>query len=187
MDVYTRRHFGSSQSSVPIKLTCRCEGCGQAMEHTTSRFEDHPHDDKVVSLQECVILQLEQWKIDTRKDIQDMVMEQYRQIWRRCQAELAALRGELQRVKEDSQGEGVGVHVGAGSSNKHNFVNVVTQGGWQQAVSINEASSRHHRDAGQAAFDQMINSFDYASQLFNRSAVEDFPKACQNDRKVITK
>ena len=157
---------------------------------TTSRFEDHPPLDKVESLQERVDLQLEQWKIDMKKDIQDMVMEQNRQIWVRCQAELAALREELQRVKGDRQGEGVGVHVGASSSNNGKVVSVVSKGGWQQAVNINAASSScdyvgiNHREAGQAAFDQMIKidrGLDYASQLCNRSAVEDFPEACQNE------
>ena len=157
------------------------------MRLTTSRFEDHPPLDRVESLQERVDLQLEQWKIDLKKDIQDMAMEQNRQIRVWCQTELAALREELQKVKGDRQGEGVGVHVGASSSNNGKVVSVVSQGGWQQAVNINAASSScdyvgiNHREAGQAAFDQMINSFDYASQLFNRSAVEDFPEACQNE------
>ena len=137
------------------------------MEHSTNRFEEHHSLDKVESLQERVNLQLEQWKIDMKKDIQDMVMEQNRQIWLRCQAELAALREELIEI-----------------------VSVVFQGGWQQAVNVNAASSSgdyvgiNHREAGQAAFDQMIKidrGLDYASQLCNRSAVEDFPEACQNE------
>ena len=82
------------------------------MEHFTSRFEDHHRLDKVESLQERVNLQLEQWKIDMKRDIQDMVMEQNRQIWLLCQAELAALREEFQGVKGDKQGEVVGAHVG---------------------------------------------------------------------------
>ena len=160
------------------------------MRLTTSRFEDHPPLDKVESLQERVDLQLEQWKIDMKKDIQDMVMEQNRQIWVRCQAELAALREELQRVKGDRQGEGVGVHVGASSSNNGKVVSVVSQGGWQQAVNINAASSScdyvgiNHREAGQAAFDHMIKidrGLGDASQLCNWSAVEEFPEVCQNE------
>ena len=160
------------------------------MAQTTSRFEDHHPLDKAESLQERVILQLDQWKIDMKKDIQDMVMEQNREIWLRCQAELAALREELQRVKGDRQGEGVGVHVGASSSNNGKVVSVVSQGGWQQAVNVNAASSSCdyvgiiHREAGQTAFDHMIKidrGLDYASQLCYRSAVEDFPEACQNE------
>ena len=186
--VYIRSHFNSSESNLTIQFTCGWEGRGLAMEHTNSRFEAHHPLDKVESLQERVNLQLEQWKIDMKKDIQDMVMEQNRQIWLRCQAELAALREELQRLKGDRQGKGVGVHVAASSSNGK-VVSMVSQGGWRQAVNINAASSScdyvgiNHREAGQAAFDQMIeiDSFDYAPQLYNRSAVEDFPEACQNE------
>ena len=140
------------------------------MEHTTSRCEDHLLDVQVESLHECVNLQLEEWKIVIKKDIQDMVMELNRQIWGRCQAELAVLREELQVVKKDREGEGVGDIMGLSSSNTvrrkcgrsrgrsrvRKVVSVVPPGVWQQAVSINAASSScdyvgiNHRNAGQA-------------------------------------
>ena len=133
------------------------------MEHTSNRLEDHNPYNKVESLQERVNLQLEQWKIDIKKDILDMVMAQNREIWLRCQAELAGFREELQRVMGDRLGENVDVHVG-----------VISQGAWQKAVNVNAASSscgrvgKIHDEAGQAAFDHMINDdsdLDYASQL----------------------
>ena len=58
------------------------------MEHASNRFEDHNTYNKVESM-------LEQWKIDIKKDILDMVMAQNREIWLRCQAELAGLRDTL--------------------------------------------------------------------------------------------
>ena len=133
------------------------------MEHTSNLFEDHNPYNKVESLQERVNLQLEQWKIDIKKDILDMVMAQNREIWLRCQAELAGFREELQRVMGDRLGENVDVHVG-----------VISQGAWQKAVNVNAASSscgpvgKIHDEAGQAAFDHMINDdsdLDYAARL----------------------
>ena len=125
------------------------------MEHASNRFEDHNTYNKVESMQERINLQLEQWKIDIKKDILDMVMAQNREIWLRCQAELAGLREELQRVMGGRLEENVDVHEG-----------VVYQGAWQQEVNVNAASSSCgrvgtiHDEAKQAACD----SFDYASQ-----------------------
>ena len=133
------------------------------MEHTSNRFKDHNPYSKVESLQEGVNLQLEQWKIDTKRDILDMVRAENREIWLRCQAELAGLREELQRVMGDRLGENVDVHV-----------DEISEGSWQKAVNVNAASSscdrvgKIHDEAGKAAFDHMINDdsdLDYASQL----------------------
>ena len=202
--VCIREHSCSGQSSVPIQFTCGWEGRGQAMEHTTSRCEDHLLDVQVESLHECVNLQLEEWKIVIKKDIQDMVMELNRHIWGLFQAELAVLREELQRVKKDREGEGVGDLMGLSSSNTvrrkcgrsrgrsrvRKVVSVVPPGVWQQTVSINAASSScdyvgiNHHNAGQAALAQMNKidrGLDYAAQLCNRSAVADFPEACHNE------
>ena len=151
------------------------------MEHASNRFEDHNTYNKVESMQERINLQLEQWKIDIKKDILDMVMAQNREIWLRCQAELAGLREELQRVMGGRLEENVDVHEG-----------VVSQGAWQQEVNVNAASSscgrvgKIHDEAKQAAFD----SFDYASQLCYEVCQNEFgylhtPRSKQRDLKRV--
>ena len=174
------------------------------MDHTTNRCEDHLLDVQVESSHECVNLQLEEWKIVIKKDIQDMVMELNRHIWGVFQAELAVLREELKRVKKHREGEGVGDLMGLSSSNTvrrkcgrsrgrsrvRKVVSVVPPGVWQQSVSINAASSScdyvgiNHRSAGQAALAQMSKidrGLDYAARLCNRAAVTDFPEPCYNE------
>ena len=174
------------------------------MDHTTSCCENYLLDVHVEILQECVNLQLEQWKIVIKKDIQDMVSEQNRQIWGWCEAELALLRDELHRFKKGREEDGVGDLMGPGSSNTvrrrcgrsrgrprvRKVLSVVPPSVWQQTVNLNAASSScdyvdiNYCYAGQAANAQMSKidrGSDYSARLCNRSAVTDFPSPGHNE------